>query len=75
MISINGIAPTIIYILVGGAIYGLLLMLINAVPDSVVPPPVKGWARVVLLVLVILVAIGFLLSLLPGGGTTPLFVR
>ncbi len=65
MISIEGAVRAVIYILVAGAIYGLLLMLINAVP---IPEPFKGWARIVLLVIAILVAIFFLLSFLPGTG-------
>ncbi len=73
MISIQGAVAAVLFILIGGAIYGLLLLLINKFP---VPEEFKVWARLVLLVIAVLIAIGFLLSLISGGvgsGVGPIF--
>ncbi len=68
MISLSGAVGVIVYLVIGSVIFWLLNYLI----DNVAPAgPFQKVAKTILLVLVILVLIGFLLSLLPGYG--PIF--
>lgn len=59
MISIEGAVMVIIYLIVGGLIFGLLWWLIDY---CAIPEPFNKIARVVLAVLAVLVVIGILLS-------------
>ena len=63
MITLTGLVSIVIYLLVAGCVIGLLFYLIQIVP---IPEPYRGWIRVALTVLVVLVIIGFLLSLVTG---------
>ncbi len=59
MISIQGAVTIIIYLVVGGIIFGLLKWLIDASP---IPGQFKQIAQFVLIALAVLVLIGVLLS-------------
>jgi hypothetical protein len=59
VITIAGLVSLIVTLLVFGCIVGLLFYLITVVPA---PEPYKGWIKIVLQVLVILVLIGMLLQ-------------
>lgn len=63
MISIEMVVHLILYIIVAGAIFGLLWFLIGYVG---IPEPFNRFARVALMVLAVLVLIGVLLSLIGG---------
>ena len=69
MISLSGAVTVIVYLLVAGLVFYLLMWLVNYINP---PEPFKKVATVVLAVLAVLVAIGILLSLVGG---QPLFVR
>lgn len=59
VITLAGLVSIVVYLLVAGCIIGLLFYLIHVVP---IPEPYKGWIRIALTVLVILVVIGMLLN-------------
>lgn len=65
MISISAAVGIIVYLLIAGVIFGLLLFLINYVSGQFPSmAPFAGIARIILMVLAVLVLIGFLLSLI-----------
>jgi hypothetical protein len=59
VITIAGLVSLIVTLLVFGCIVGLLFYLISIVP---IPDPYRGWIKVLLQVLVVLVLIGMLLG-------------
>lgn len=67
MISISAAVTIVLYLVVGGLIFWLLMYLIDYVG---LPEPFNKVARVILVVLAVFVLIGLLLSFLGG---TPLF--
>lgn len=60
MISLSSIVGVILYLIVGGLIYWLLTLLIDAIP---LPDPFQKVAKVALLVLAVLFIINLLLGL------------
>lgn len=71
MISISAAINVIIFVLIGGVIFGLLLWLVDYLERKVPFFSPYAWvARVVLVVVAVLVLIGILLSLATG---TPVF--
>lgn len=68
MVSITTVVWIVLYIVIGGMVFGLLNLLIDRAPFM--PPEWKPVAKFFLLALAILVLIGILLSLMNG---TPLF--
>lgn len=69
MFSIESLVRIVVYLIVIGAVFGLLNYLIDNVPMF---EPYKKVAKIVLLVLGVLVLIGLLLSLVGGG---PVLIR
>ena len=67
MISLSGAVAVIMYLVIGGLIFGLLWWLISYIDP---PEPFKKVANVILMVLAVMVCIGILLSLVGG---QPLF--
>jgi hypothetical protein len=65
MISISGAVWIIVYLIVGGLIFGLLRWLINSSPIDAKFKDIANW---VLIVLAVLVLIGVLLNFLGVGG-------
>ncbi len=63
MISISAAVTVILYLIVAGAIFGLLFWLVSYIG---LPEPFNKVARVVLVVLAVFVCIGILLSLIGG---------
>jgi hypothetical protein len=63
MISIQGAVTTIMYLIVGGVIFGLLWWLIGYCG---LPQPFDKVARVILAILAVMVVIGVLLSFMGG---------
>lgn len=59
VITLAGLVSLIVYLLVFGLVVGLLFYLIQILP---IPDPYKGWIKLVLQVLCILVVIGMLLN-------------
>ena len=68
MISLSGAIYVLVYLCVAGLIFWLLSYALEAINP---PEPFHKVARVVLIVLAVVVCIGILLSLLPGG--SPIF--
>jgi hypothetical protein len=64
MISITTVVWVVVYLLVGGAIFGLLSWIIDSAPFM--PAGWKPIAKWILLVMAVLVLIGVLLSLVNG---------
>lgn len=60
VITMAGMVQLVVTLLIFGCIVGLLFYLIQVVP---VPEPYKGYIKILLTVLVILVIIGMLLNL------------
>ena len=69
MISLSAVVNLIVYLVVAGLIFWLLVWLVNYIAP---PEPFRKIANVVLAVAAVLVAIGLLLSLVGG---VPLLVR
>ncbi len=71
MISLSVAVNIIVYLLIAGAVFGLLLFLINYVGSQFggAEPFIKV-ARIILMILAVLVLIGILVSLVGG---TPIF--
>ena len=69
MISLSAVVNLVIYLIVAGLIFWLLVWLVNYIAP---PEPFRKIANVVLAVAAVLVAIGLLLSLVGG---VPLLVR
>ena len=65
-ISISGAVWFVIYVLIGGAIFGLLNLLIDRAPFM--PAEWKPIAKYILIVIAVLVLIFWLLSMLGVGG-------
>ena len=71
MISISAAVTLIVYLLIVGMVFGLLLFLINyTAREFPTVAPFAGAARVILMILAVLVLIGILLSLV---GSAPIF--
>ena len=69
MISIEGAVRVIVYLIIGGIIFGLLKWLVDASP---IPDKFKQIANFILIALAVLVLIGILLSFV-GVGVGPIF--
>lgn len=65
--DIGNVVHIILYLIIVGCIFGLLLYLVNIAP---VPEPWKGWLRFLVIALAVVISIFFLLSLI-GGGSVP----
>ena len=65
MISLSGAVTVIITLLIAGAVFGLLNLLIQRAPF--IPGEYKSVLSYILLVLAVLVLIGILISLTGGG--------
>lgn len=63
--DIGNVVHIILYLIVVGCIFGLLLYLVNIAP---VPEPWKTWLRFLVIALAVVIIIFFLLSLIGGGG-------
>jgi hypothetical protein len=70
MISITGAVWLVVYLIIGGIVFGLLNLLIDNAPFM--PAEWKPIAKYLLLALAVLVIIGILISFLNGGGS-PIF--
>ncbi len=73
MIDLNTVIFVVLYLLIAGAVFGLLFLLINYVESQFASPPMAMFckvARVFLVILAVLVLIGMLVSMISG---TPLF--
>jgi hypothetical protein len=68
MISLSGAVTVVVYLIVAGLVFWLLMWLVNYINP---PDPFKKVANVILAILAVLVAIGILLSLTGGAG--PIF--
>ncbi len=71
MISLSGAAWFVLYLIIGGVIFGLLDMLIQKAPFM--PEGWKPIGRYVLLVIAVFVVIGILISMVGGGGPSQIF--
>jgi hypothetical protein len=69
MISVSTAVWVVVYLIVGGIVFGLLNLLVDRAPFM--PEGWKPIAKYILLVLAVLVLIGILVSLFGGGG--PIF--
>ena len=73
MIDLQSVIYIVVYLLIAGAVFGLLLFLINYIATQFPSEPMALFAkvaRIILVVLAVLVLIGFLASLMSG---SPLF--
>ena len=62
--DMSGLVSLLVYLIVIGCVFGLLLYLVTIVP---IPEPFKGWLRIAVIVIAVLVLIFWLLSLVGGG--------
>jgi len=63
-LSIQGLVWAVIYLIIAACIIGLLYYLVVVLIGPMLPPPFAQWVRIAFLILVVLFAIVFLLSLL-----------
>lgn len=73
MIDLSNVVWVVVYLLIAGAVFGLLFFLINYIASQFPSEPMNLFAkiaRILLVVLAVLVLIGVLVSLIGG---TPLF--
>ncbi len=65
MISLSGVVSIVVYLLIAGAVFGLLFFLIDYVAGQFPSmAPFASVAKIILVILMVLVLIGFLLSLI-----------
>lgn len=64
---ITALVNLVIYLVIVGCIFGLLLYLVSIAP---IPEPWKGWLRFLVIAVGVIILIYVLLSMISGGGVT-----